>query len=121
MSSEKYLKATEIMNDKQKKVMVNLFTQVDENHRVNWESVEDAVADILEAGKVNVGMLTPKESADASILNMDSWDYEVNGKYLFDEQNARALVQEYTRLKTENDTLKRHIAANMFLSRSKEL
>lgn len=125
MSSEKYLNArTKLMNDKQCQIMVNLFMKGVNHDGHSWNTfgdIEDAVADLMEAGRENVGMLTADEASDAAILNMDGWDYEDNGKFEVDEQTARALVQEYTRLKTENNTLKRHIAANMYLSRYKEL
>lgn len=121
MSSEKYQDAYKGMNEKQKLIMYDLFMKGYNHDGHSWNTygdIEDAVADLLEAGKPNVGMLTPTESADASILNIHDWEFEINGKYPVDEQNGKALVAEYTRLKAENEELKKRIEANKFLSGS---
>lgn len=118
MSSEKYINASKnLMNEKQRKIMANLYMKGDNHDGHSWNTfsdIEDAVAEILEAGQY-IGMLTKEESADATILNIQGWDYEVNGKYPIDEQNGRALFEEYVRLKTENEDLKKRIAVNKFL------
>lgn len=118
MSSERYLKIYESMNDRQKKIMNDLYMKGINNDGHSWNTygdIEEAVAGLLEAEKPNVGMLTPEESADATILNMREWEYEINGKYPVDKQSGIALFTEYVRLKTENKELKKHIEANKFL------
>lgn len=118
MSSEKYLNAAKKMNDRQRKIMGDLFMKGVNHDGHSWNTygdVEDAVADLLETTTINVGMLSEKEAADAAILNMSEWDYETNGKYQLDEQNAKALVEEYIKLRTENEDYKKRSAANEFL------
>jgi hypothetical protein len=120
MSSEKYINArSKLMNDKQCQIMMQLFMKGINHDGHSWNKfgdIEDAVADIVAAGKIDTGMLNPKESADATILNLSNWDYEINGSFSIDAQVGAALVAEYTKLKMENDHLKKHIAANKFLN-----
>lgn len=110
MSSEKYQNAFEKMNERQRQIMGELYMRGLNRDGHSWNTygdIEDTVADLLEAGRPNVGMLTQDESADATILNIQNWDYEVNGKYQIDKESGMALFAEYMRLKEKNKELKR--------------
>lgn len=118
MSSEKFQKAYELMNDKQKSTMYKLYMKGENHDGHTWNTftdVEDAVADILSENRQNVGMLTNKEAADALVINISTWDWVANGKYQIDKENGFALVEEYTKLKAENESLKKRIECNKLL------
>lgn len=118
MSSEKYQKAYELMNDKQKSIMYKLYMKGVNHDGHTWNTfgdIEDAVADILKEVQHNVGMLTNKEAADALVINISGWDWVANGKYLVDRENGFALIEEYTKLKAENESLKKRIECNKLL------
>ena len=47
-------------------------------------------------------MLTEKELADALIVNLENWDWQINTKFGIDETTGRALIEEYKALKDKN-------------------
>ena len=46
-------------------------------------------------------MLTDKELVEALIVNLRSWDWEINAKFGIDKKTGDALVEEYKKLKRE--------------------
>lgn len=44
-------------------------------------------------------MLTEKELAEALIVNLMNWDWDINSKFGIDKKTGDALVEEYHRLK----------------------
>lgn len=110
MSSAKYIKVySDLMNSAQRKIMGELYMKGINRDGHSWNTygdIEDAVAELLLAQKPNIGMLDGKESADATIININTWEWGINSHYKIDQQCGAALVQEYTRLKAENKALK---------------
>ena len=61
-------------------------------------------------------MLTSKEAADALITNLSGWDWKINNdKFVIDQSTGNKLIEEYNRLKAENEELKKRIDANKLL------
>ena len=46
-----------------------------------------------------MGMLTDSEMVEALIVNLKSWDWEINSKFGIDQTTGEALVKEYQRLR----------------------
>ena len=51
-------------------------------------------------------MLTDKELVEALIVNLRSWDWEINSKFDIDKKTGDALVEEYRKMKVENERFK---------------
>lgn len=52
-------------------------------------------------------MLTDKELVEALIVNLRSWDWELYSKFGIDKKTGDALVEEYRKMKVENERLTR--------------
>ena len=50
-----------------------------------------------------MGMLTDREMVEALIVNLKSWDWDINTKFDIDQTTGEALVKEYQRLKGKAD------------------
>ncbi len=48
-------------------------------------------------------MLTEFERVEALIVNLSSWEWSVEGKFVIDQQTEEALVREYRKLKEKAD------------------
>ena len=48
-------------------------------------------------------MLTQKELTDALMVNLESWDWQINSKFGIDEATGRALIEEYKALKEKSE------------------
>ena len=110
MSSTKYIKVHQFyMNSAQRKIMGELYMKGINHDGHSWNTykdIEDAVAELLLSQVPNTGMLNCRDSADATIININTWDWDVSSHYEIDQQCGAALVHEYTRLKAENKALK---------------
>lgn len=50
-----------------------------------------------------MGMLTDNEMVEALIVNLKSWDWDINTKFDIDQTTGEALIKEYERFKEANN------------------
>lgn len=51
-------------------------------------------------------MLTNKELVEALIVNLRSWEWEINSKFGIDQKTGAALIDIYTQMKAEINEVK---------------